>query len=413
MRRVLLISFQYPPMTGTSGIQRALRFSQYLPEFGWEPIVLTANPGAYERTSEDQMGEIPSRMPIGRAFALDCARHLAVFGRYPKALALPDRWTSWHYWAVPEGMRLIRQYRPSAIWSTFPIPTAHRVAGSLHARTGLPWVADFRDVMTEEGYPADEKTFAAWREIEERVIGSCARAVFTTRGAADLYADRYSNRPRNAFRVIENGYDESVFARAESENQGLDEVARRTTIELLHSGVVYPSERDPTQLFVALAELRAEGYLSADILRIRFRASGHDDFLAGLIDLHDLKSIVELAPPISYSEAIREMLRADALLLLQAHNCSRQVPAKVYEYLRAGRPILGLADGDTEATLRESGIEHVAPLESKESIKALLLRFIDLMRKGECRGSNIHAIEKQSRRHKALELTALLNEVLQ
>ena len=93
-------------MTGTSGIQRALRFSQYLPEFGWEPIVLTARPCAYERTSDDQVADIPSHIHVERAFALDAARHLSVFGAYPRLLADPDRWMSWWLGGVPSGMRL-------------------------------------------------------------------------------------------------------------------------------------------------------------------------------------------------------------------------------------------------------------------------------------------------------------------
>jgi hypothetical protein len=123
--------------------------------------------------------------------------------------------------------------------------------------------------------------------------------------------------------------------------------------------------------------------------------------------------MIELAPPLDYADAIREMLLVDALLLLQAHNCCLQVPAKVYEYLRARRPILGLADGDTETILRAEGIDLIAPLESKSSIKTLLLRFIDQMRRGELRGSSMHSIEKQSRRYKARELAALLDEVIE
>ena len=95
MRRVLMIAFHFPPLAGSSGIQRTLRFAQHLPEFGWEPLVLTAHPRAYERTSGDLVADIPEGMHVERAFALDSARHLAIKGRYPDIFARPDRWISW------------------------------------------------------------------------------------------------------------------------------------------------------------------------------------------------------------------------------------------------------------------------------------------------------------------------------
>ena len=70
-KRVLLIAYHYPPLRGSSGIQRALRFSQYLREFGWEPIVLTAHPRAYQDKSEDLLADVPPGVIVERAFALD------------------------------------------------------------------------------------------------------------------------------------------------------------------------------------------------------------------------------------------------------------------------------------------------------------------------------------------------------
>ena len=120
-RRVLMIAFHFPPLAGSSGIQRTLRFVQHLPAHGWQPLVLTAHPRAYEATSADLLGSIPPDTVVERAFALDTARHLAVAGRYPGFLARPDRWRSWALGAVPAGLAMIRRHRPDVIWSTYPI----------------------------------------------------------------------------------------------------------------------------------------------------------------------------------------------------------------------------------------------------------------------------------------------------
>ena len=106
-----MVAFHFPPLAGSSGIQRTLRFAAHLPSFGWQPTVLTAHPRAYERTSQDLMSEVAPDVVVERAFALDTRRHLSARGRYPWWLASPDRWTSWRWGAAVSGGRLIRKRR--------------------------------------------------------------------------------------------------------------------------------------------------------------------------------------------------------------------------------------------------------------------------------------------------------------
>ena len=372
MNRVLMIAYHFPPLAGSSGIQRTLRFVQQLPSFGWEPIVLTASPRAYERTSEDLVREVPTGTHVERAFALDAARHFSIGGRYPGALARPDRWISWRFAAVRAGQRLVREYDPQAIWSTFPIATAHVIGAALQQKTQLPWIADFRDPMAQDGYPADPRVWRSFKDIEEDTVLNARFSVFTAPGAARLYRERY---PRVAERmvVIENGFDQESFAVIDAVRDPLNPGART----LLHSGIVYPSERDPTSLFAALQNMAATGQLRAGELKVRFRASNNDQQLAALARQHDVEDFVQILPPLPYRAALNEMVRADAVLLLQAANCNEQIPAKLYEYMRAGRPILALTDpsGDTAATLRCAGVHTIARLDSVDEIADLLGRF--------------------------------------
>ena len=182
MKRILMIAYHFPPLAGSSGIQRTLRFVQHLPKFGWEPIVLSADPRAYERTSDDLMQEIPEGTIVSRAFALDTARHLSLKGRYFAAMARPDRWISWKFAGIREGMQLIEKFRPDAIWSTYPIATAHVIGAELHRRSGLPWIADFRDPMAQEGYPADPITHQQYINIEKTTVEQANISLFTTPG---------------------------------------------------------------------------------------------------------------------------------------------------------------------------------------------------------------------------------------
>ena len=150
MKKVLMIAFHYPPFCGGSGVLRTLKFSHYLPEHGWKPIILSASPRAYSQLGNDQVGGIPASAVVTRGFALDAARHLAIRGRYLKWVAQPDRWASWWLGAVPLGLYLIRRYKPEVIWSTYPIATAHLIGLTLKLMTGIPWIADCRDSMTED-----------------------------------------------------------------------------------------------------------------------------------------------------------------------------------------------------------------------------------------------------------------------
>ncbi|MEO9150139.1 MAG: glycosyltransferase, partial [Burkholderiaceae bacterium] len=375
MKRLLMIAFHFPPLAGSSGIQRTLRFVQHLPALGWQPLVLTADPRAYPQTSQDLIAEIPPDTVVRRAFALDTARHLTLGGRYFGWMARPDRWVSWRFAAVREGLRLIEEFKPDAIWSTYPIASAHQIGAELQRRSGLPWIADFRDPMAQDGYPADPKVWQSFKRIEESAIAQARLSVFTTPSAARMYRERY---PQAAERiaVLENGYDEDSFAGVvpappQPADQSPD--APRPLV-LLHSGIVYPSERDPTQLFAALGRLAQAGVLTPADLRLRFRASMHDDLLKAVAQSHGATDFLELCPAIGYRDALAEMLSVDALLVLQAANCNEQIPAKIYEYLRAARPILAFTDpaGDTAGVLRDAGLHAIARLDSTDEIAEAL-----------------------------------------
>lgn len=391
-------------------MQRTLSFSRHLPEYGWQPIVLSVHPRAYERRSDDQLADIGSETFVHRAFGLDTARHLALGGRYSRLLALPDRWVSWWLGAVPAGLRLIRRYRPQVLWSTYPIATAHLIGLTLHRLSGLPWIADFRDSMTEEGYPPSPRVWQVYRAIEAATARRCVRAVFTAPGAMRMYAERYPGRSKNTWTLIENGYEDTIFDTVSL--PPLTDFSR--PLRLVHSGVVYPNERDPRAFFEALANLQRSGRITTQSLQVVFRASGSEDYFRQLLRERGIADIVHFEPHIPYREALAEMLTADGLLILQASNCNHQIPAKLYEYLRARRPILALTDpeGDTAEVLRQAGIETIAPLDSAAAIAATLQDFLTRLQANTAPVASEAEIVRSSRRSRAASLAALLKETI-
>jgi glycosyltransferase involved in cell wall biosynthesis len=397
-----MVAYHYPPCTGSSGVHRTLTFSRYLPAAGFDPVVLSAHPRAFEAAGADQMKDIPPGVPVRRAFALDAARHLAVRGRYLGFTALPDRWASWLLGAVPAGLRLVRRHRPAVLWSTYPIATAHLIGYALHRLTGLPWIADFRDSMTEPHYPPDPRRRRWYRWIERRAVRRAAFSTFTTPGAVRMYRERYPDVPPERFALLPNGYDEAPFADAERD------LPRRAAggLTLVHSGLLYPRERDPRQFFDAVAAVRD----SLAGVRIVLRASGHEELHGEEIRRRGIGDLVELAPPVPYREALREMLQADGLLLFQAANCNHQVPAKVYEYFRARRPVFAMTDprGDTAAVLSGAGVDTIVPLDDAGAIARGLVDFLARVRSGTAPVAD--DVLRHSREGRARELARLLRE---
>ena len=411
--KVLMVAFHFPPQRGSSGIQRTLKFAQYLPASGWQPLVLTAHPRAHADTAPLLPGSLPQGLVVRRAFALDTSRHLAIKGRYTRLLALPDRWVTWCLGAVPAGLSMIRQYRPALLWSTYPIASAHLIALMLHKLTGLPWVADLRDPMLDAVYPADRlsRRVAGW--IEARTIRAAARVVCTTPGALRHYRQLFKDVPAERFCLIENGYDDEDFDAAEADARAVVKPSCGP-LTMLHSGIVYPLERDPRPLFAALAALLADGSLTPARFQLVLRAPVHEAFLAELIDRYDIGSLVTIAPPLPYRAALAEMLGADALLLLQAANCNEQVPAKLYEYLRANKPLLALTDpqGDTWTAVRAAGIDTLAPLDDAAAIEAALRTFVAQAEAGTAPLAPAPVRRSHARSARTLQLAALFDAVV-
>lgn len=415
MKHILMIAYHFPPARVSSGIQRTLKFSRYLLNYGWKAQILTVSRTAYDQVHDGQMNEIPQEVTVKRAYALDTSRHLAHKGRYLSWMALPDRWVSWCLGGVISGLAMVLKYKPKMIWSTYPIATAHLIGLILHRLTGLPWIADFRDSMTEDNYPVDPKQKKIYRWIERQTIIHCAHAVFTTLGAVKMYTARYPEIPDSRWALIPNGYDEENFVQAAQSRsyQSALKNKKNAQIVLLHSGVLYPSERDPSQFFQALVELQKNGVIKAGDLKIVLRATGHDGLHSQLIQQNSLQELVFLEPGVAYEEALAEMLVADGLLVFQAANCNHQIPAKIYEYLRAKRPIFALTDpkGDTAGVLIQAKVPYIAPLDDKDAIVKGLSAFLESLRTNKALVADMAFIKTHSREARTQLLSVLLEGI--
>lgn len=408
---ILLIPFHFPPIQGSTGASRSWEFAKWLPDFGWRVSVLTAHTRAYAEVS-DELGEwqaIEGR--VVRAFALDAKRHLSIFGRYARFTAFPDRWSTWIVGGVLSGIRQIRRDRPDVIYSTYPIVSSHLIGLTLHKLFGIPWMAEFRDPMVEENFPSPglERRLRLW--LERRALESARRIISVTPSAQKFYEERAGRGPGFAVEIA-NGVNDTLLQMPPDDSDS-GSTTKTGKVTLLHSGILYDGVRDPRSLLLAIRDLKAQGALKPADVEFVFRGGGDEaDFKqqAFLLGIDDLVQFRESVP---YQQAFREMRNADALMVLQGRRCNRQIPAKLYEYCAMKKPMLCLADpeGDTGRLFAHLELGRSVMLEDVEAISSHLPQFISDLRNGRGRILDTPAIEALSRRARAKELAALLDEV--
>ncbi|MEJ6008003.1 polysaccharide deacetylase family protein [Paucibacter sp. AS339] len=349
-KAVTMVAFHFPPQAGSSGILRTLNFVRELPLLGWRVGVVSACPQAYERVDPELAGQIPSSVTVTRPQAFDSKKVFSIKGRYPEFLALPDRWWTWFFAGRKDGARLSQRLGARVIWSTYPILTSHLIAAGIARRLSKPWVAEFRDPAFHEEWGYGLLRAVVLRFLEAWVVRRCTLCVLATESTRKLYARRYPDCAEK-LRVIPNGFDEQAFNDLLPQRFGVPD----QRFLVLHSGAIYPRERDPTTFFLALRTfMQSEGLNVRDVL-VRFRASGADQSIAAIANDLGLAECIEFSPAHPYRAALSEMMGSDLLLVFQGTAFNNQIPAKVYEYLRAFRPVFAVVDpvGATAELLRD------------------------------------------------------------
>jgi len=339
---VLMVAFHYPPDHSSSGYLRTLKFSKYLPDSGWQPVVLTVREEHYESRDAASLSQIPSQVIVRRTRAINTKKSLAIGDKYLQLLATPDRYIGWLFFAVPAGLSLIRSHGVQAIYSTSPLASAHLTACVLKSLSGLPWIADFRDPWTEPEIAPNPRSplFRLDSRLERAVLRKADRLVFTTARLRDYVLAHARGNLSSKAAVIPNGFDEEDFCDLP------DRQPEKSPVRITHTGLVDEAYRSPRPFLEALAMLLKDGEISHSQVRVEFVGGGNYVQSAGFRSmLHDLDlvDIVSVLGRVSYVECLEHQQRSHILLLLQSGDDTRTlIPAKAFEYLRIGRPILAI-----------------------------------------------------------------------
>ena len=382
MRRILLIAFYYPPVRAVGSVRPAA-LAKYLPRFGWEPIVLTPALKGARRQSRlvietgyrDVLQDWKDRLRLNRntgvheQLGLPLAKRpgatlphtrLLSFAKY--LLTYPDPCKGW----IPSALDALRDISRqnldiAAIVTTSPPISSHLIGRHAKVMLGCPWIADFRDLWTQNLGTHSLRHLQVG--LEKRTLRD-ADALVTV---SDPWSSRLQNHhPGKRIHTITNGFDPDDYSTPPP-------VLTRS-FSITYTGNLYYTQRDPTLLFEAVRDVIQEGLLPADALCIRFYGV-IEPWLPILVEKYGLSKVVELNAPIPRAAAIEHQRESQILLVLPWSDPSEtgHHSAKLFEYFAAARPILAV--GGSRGVLTEALAETGAGVHalSKAQVRDFLL----------------------------------------
>ncbi len=402
-KRVLIITYYWPPGTG-AGVFRWLKFSKYLRNYGWEPVVYTPENPEAQGTDHSLEEDIPAGMTIIRRPIREPYQLYKILtgrrkeekiqsgflsedrrpGPADKAAAwirgnffIPDARKFWISPSVKFLTGWLKENPVDAIVSTGPPHSMHMIALELKRQMSLPWLADFRDPWTQIDF-YKKLMLSPWadrkhRKMEKNVLSSANQVVTVSNGCAEGL-EKIAGKPVH---VITNGFDPEDFESLPA--------FRHDKFTITHMGSMN-ADRNPEMLWQAISQLRDN--LSGFHHDLRLRFIGKTDFsVKESLKKHKLESCAEFIAPMLHREAL--VVAADSAILLLALNntpyAAGITTGKLFEYLGLSRPVLcvGPTDGDAAHIVRKTGSGKTVGFDDQQSMKDALIDWYDQFLQGE------------------------------
>lgn len=436
MKRVLVVAYHFPP-GGGPGVQRVLKHVTYLRDFGWQPIVLTVEDGDFPARDESLLEKIPSdvtviRVPIlepydiyrrfmgrkGAAVDVNVNKTAAQRTGWKEKLAefiratffIPDARIGWLMKATDVGRRTIDEMKIDAIYTSSPPYTCALIGRSLKRKTGLPWVAGFRDPWTGFLTTPDRWFLPAMidKALERSVFLESDAVECAWQGIIDDAHAKVPDAPLSKFHHVPNGFDPADFPNVTYH--------RNERFTITYTGSMY-GRRTPKALLEALELLQRRGELQPEhiVLRCvgRFGAEVQE-----MLENTSFASSIETVDYVPHSESIGYLMRSEMSLLIvdDAKESAEIVPGKVYEYLGVGRPILALSPAGSaiEQLIRETQAGFSRPQSDVEGLASDLLASYRRWQAGEeIAHVDADAVRKYERRESARQLARILDTLTQ
>src|SRR5665647_320629 len=360
LKNVLIITYHFPPSPGIGGV-RPFGIAKYLPLYGWKPVILTPGlPG--EPDPDMSVFQTPNYDVVEgwkRRFGLNSKKTLntqlqivrkkdrpSVIDRLAfipnEIITYPDEKIGWYEYAFSAGEKIIRTQQIDAVLSSSRPETCHLIAKALAVKYRIPWVADLRDLWSQNHYATYSRLKKYFeKKLEIRTLNYASAITTVSQPLEEKLAELHKNKQ---IFTIKTGFD------PESVNPENNQTDPQFTI--VYTGDLYEGKRDPTQLFAVIRELCDKDVIRRGDIRIHFFGYPRfesETWLQEEIAQHQLDNLVILHGRVSHETAISEQRKAQILLLLMWNNPGERgvYTGKLFEYLAARRPILsfGFTEG--------------------------------------------------------------------
>ncbi|MBC8042963.1 MAG: glycosyltransferase [Rhizobacter sp.] len=434
MKNLLIVSYYFPP-SGGPGVQRVLKFVKYLREFDIRPVVLTVSNGDYPARDESLLAEIPAGVKVYRTKIFEpyvlyrrltgkAAGAAVDVNTIPKPgerrsmqeqtaetvrsnFFIPDARIGWLPFAVNAGMKIIAAEKIDCLYSSSPPYTCAVIARRLKKKSGLPWIAGFRDPW--RGFLSTPVRHGLAEQIdihlERAVFRECDAMEVAWMGIKKDFAAKYPEIDSNKCVHIENGFDDEEIPHVEK--------PRNEKFTVCYTGSMY-GKRSPEPFLSAVRSLVLEGKVDAQKIKLKF-VGRFGDALVPLFEEPVLRDSIEVKPYLPHRESILELLGSDALLLVvdDTPDSAEIVPGKVYEYIGTSRPVMTLAlDGAISSLIKETNAGTVASFREPEEIKAAFLKYYSAWMAGEnLWHGRAEEIKKYTRRESSRKLAGLVHRL--
>ncbi len=400
MRNVLVIAYYFPPL-GMGGVQRTLKFCKYLPEFGWNPIVVTVKDVAYYAHDSTLPEGIP--VEIYRTESLDPLRLRWILGKrnmenstkkWRNLLSwflIPDNKSPWLPFMFRTAKALIQDREISLIFCTSP-PVTSLVAGYLLKKhSNRPLVIDLRDPFDYGLFPPTTLHSAVIELLKKKITA-------LTDGIITAHPFSQSRMIGNRITVIPNGFDPSDFAELpKPQNKFL----------IVHTGTL-TKKRNALPFLRSLKELIESSQISTNVVRVRL-VGWVDPYYAATMEEEGLSEIVELLPYTSHKESVNHLMSSSVLWLPAAKG---EIPGKIYEYIGSNKPIIATApEGDCAELIRTTRSGVVIDPSDRINIKKAIVDHYRLFLQDKLESQLHRGIDRYSRINQTRTLASIFDEI--
>jgi glycosyltransferase involved in cell wall biosynthesis len=403
LKRVLIITYYWPP-SGGAGVQRWLKFSKYLPEYGWEPVILTVDPeySSYPQIDETLQNEVNPGMLVFRTKSREfysmyrsISGNNIPYGGFSNDnkkspvqklakivrgnLFIPDPRRGWIKFAFKKAKELIKTYNIDTVITTSPPHSTQLIGLKLKKKLNIRWVADLRDPWTDIYYYNQFKhtklALALDRSYERNVITSADMLITVSEDLKRIFSSKDKKNRPDKIHVIQNGYDEEDFKTEVKPESGKKIITYTGTI----------SENYDIEGFVSAVNKLEKGV--RDKIKIQF-IGNVSDIIREKINKADAE--VEYINYVPHNVAIENMLKSSMLLLIipNVENNKGIVTGKFFEYLASQKPVLAIGPkgGDLEAIINETNCGKLFDYSEANEISIFISDYLIENKKLETKG---------------------------